>query len=122
METYDAQQITDHPRADRDPMWIGDMVYFTSDRDGTNNLFSYNPATGETTQLTRSTTWDVRWPSADEEGRIVYELNGELVVHDVRTNQETPISITVRTDGVAMRPSTISVAGNIEGGGLSPKG
>ncbi|HSG81217.1 MAG TPA: peptidase S41, partial [Gemmatimonadota bacterium] len=94
LETYDAQQITDHPRADRDPMWIGDMIYFTSDRDGTNNLFSYNPATGATTQLTQSTTWDVRWPSADEEGRIVYELNGELVVYDVQSSQSTPISIT----------------------------
>ena len=122
LETYDAEQITDHPRADRDPLWIGDLIYFTSDRDGTNNLFSYNAASGATTQLTHSDTWDVRWPSGDKQGRIVYELDGELVVYDIGANSSTPISINVPTDGVAMRPSRIDASNNIEGYGLSPKG
>jgi len=122
LATNQAQQITDHPRADRDPMWIGELIYFTSDRDGTLNLYSYDPGTGVTAQLTRSTTWDVRWPSADEEGRIVYELNGELLVYDVSAGNSTPISITVPDDGVAMRPSRISVSDNVEGWALSPKG
>ena len=37
-------------------------IYFTSDRDGTLNLYSYDLASRETTQLTDSDTWDVRWP------------------------------------------------------------
>ncbi len=121
LETYDAEQITDDPRADRDPMWIGDMIYFTSDRDGTNNLYSYNPASGATAQLTRSATWDIRWPGGDE-SRIIYELDGELVVYDISANSSTPISINVPTDGVAMRPSRIDASHNIEGFALSPKG
>ena len=28
---------------DTDPMWIGDKVYFRSDRSGEFNLFSYDP-------------------------------------------------------------------------------
>jgi tricorn protease len=121
LQSYESQQITDDPRADRDPMWIGDMIYFTSDRDGTNNLYSYDVSSGATTQVTRSTVWDVRWPSSDNQGRIVYESNGELVVFDVASGNATPISINVVTDGVAMRPALISVEDNIEGGGLSPK-
>src|SRR5207244_11995594 len=30
---------------DTDPMWVGDRVYFRSDRAGEFNLFSYDPAT-----------------------------------------------------------------------------
>ncbi|UCC82005.1 MAG: PD40 domain-containing protein [Gemmatimonadota bacterium] len=120
--TFDSERVADHPRADRDPMWIGDMVYFTSDRDGTNNLYSYDPASGATTQLTDYTTWDVRWPSRGEDGRIVYELNGELVIYDVGDASTTQMSIDVPTDAVAMRPSRISAAGNVEDYELSPKG
>jgi tricorn protease len=122
LATFDTEEIADHPRADRDPMWIDDVIYFTSDRDGTNNLYSYNPADGATTQVSDYSTWDVRWPSRDETDRIVYELNGELVIYDVRDASTTPISIEVPTDGVAMRPSRISAAANIEDYELSPKG
>ncbi|MGD2152396.1 MAG: S41 family peptidase [Gemmatimonadales bacterium] len=122
LETNTAELIAEHPRADRDPMWIGELIYFTSDRDGTNNLYSYNPADGAIAQLTDHPTWDVRWPSRDEATRIVYELNGELVIYDVDRASSTPISINVPTDGVAMRPSRINVAGDIEDFQLSPKG
>jgi tricorn protease len=122
LASNDAEQITDHVRADRDPMWVGDKIYFTSDRDGTLNLYSYDPATRQTSQLTQSSTWDVRWPSDDGMGRIVYELDGELNIYDITGATSTKISITVPDDGVAMRPSRVSAARNIEGWALSPKG
>lgn len=109
-------------RTERDPMWIGDMIYFVSDRDGTLNLYSFDPATEAVKQLTKSTTWDVRWPSNDALGRIVYEFGGELRIFDTRTGEDRGISITVPSDGLAMRPSRISAARNIEGFSLSPKG
>jgi tricorn protease len=122
LKTYDTRRITDHPRADRDPMWIGGTIYFNSDRDGHFNLFAYDTASGKTTQATSSRLWDVRWPSADYEGRIVYELNGELQVLDTKTRKSTPISITVPDDGLARRPSRIPVANFINDAALSWKG
>src|SRR5262249_10485081 len=38
---------------DADPMWLGDTVYFRSDRSGEFNLFGYNTRTHEIRQLTR---------------------------------------------------------------------
>ena len=74
LASHDATRITDHPRADRDPMWIGGTIYFNSDRNGTFNLYAYDVAKKTTTPVTSSTTWDVRWPSEDAQaGRIVYE-------------------------------------------------
>ncbi len=118
----DAKRIIDHERADRDPMWIGDTIYFSSDRDGTFNLYGYDVASGQITQITQSRTWDVRWPSSDNEGRIVYELNGELQILDVDSGNSTPISITVPDDGLWKRGSRVSAAVQIEDFELSPKG
>jgi len=122
LKTHDSENITRHPRSDRDPMWMGDAVYFSSDRDGTLNLYKYDPETRQTSQLTKSAKWDVRWPSADAQGQIIYELNGRLQIYDTRTGADKPISVQVHNDGVAMRPARISAAKNIEGFGLSPKG
>jgi tricorn protease len=122
LKTLDAKLISDNPRPNRDPMWIGNAIYFDSDRDGHFNLYSYDVGSGATTQLTKHKPWDVRWPSADREGRIVYELDGELHVLDTRAKKDTAISIAVPDDGLNRRPSHISVANLIENFSLSPKG
>ena len=122
LKTYATKRITEGPRATRDPIWIGDTIYFNSDRDGHFNLYAYNVGSGKTTEITNNKVWDVRWPSSDNEGRIVYELNGELQVLDTSSRHSTPISITVPDEGLASRPSRIPVAAFMESVGLSPKG
>ena len=121
-ETHVVERVTTHRRADRDPMWIGNAIYFTSDRDGTLNLYSYDLASRETAQLTDSTTWDVRWPGDDGGNRIVYELNGELQIYAIDEGTSRPVSITVPDDGLAMRPARVSAADLIEDAELSPQG
>ncbi len=116
-------RVTDDPHSDRDPMWIGDTIFFTSDRSGTNNLYAFDPATGETRARTGSDTWDVRWPGAAPDGRIVFEQAG--VLHLLDTGSEAApreIPITVPTDGLHSRPSRVSAARNIEQYDLSPTG
>ncbi|MGB7488771.1 MAG: S41 family peptidase [Thermoanaerobaculia bacterium] len=122
LASNDLEQVTDHPRADRDPMWIGDKIYFTSDRDGRNNLFAYDTRTQVTEQLTEQDLWDIRWPGDDGENRIVYELDGELHVYDIRAGTSTQLTFDVPDDGLWKRPSRIGVEGLIEGYSLSPKG
>jgi tricorn protease len=108
-------------RTERDPMWIGDRIFFVSDRDGTLNLYSAAMDGSALEQHTRSTTWDVRWASSDNTGKIVYELGGELRVWDVAAKTEKAIAITVPSDGLASRPARVSAEKNIERSGLSPK-
>lgn len=122
LTTYALQRITDHPRTDRDPMWIGNKIYFASDRDGTLNLYAYDVASKKTEQITRSTKWDVRWPSRGEDGEIVYELGGELSVLDTKSGRSRQIPIFVPNDGVAMRPGRASAERLVEDFALSPKG
>jgi tricorn protease len=122
LKTNDAKRITDSPRADRDPMWIGNTIYFNSDRDGHFNLYGYDVAKGTTTQLTTNKVWDVRWPSSDNQSRIVYELDGELQIFDVKSKKNMPLSITVPDDGLNRRPSRVAAGNLIFSYNLSPKG
>ncbi len=121
-ETHAVERITDHPRTDRDPMWIGNTIYFSSDRSGTLNLYGFDLRAQVTTQLTNSDTWDVRWPSDDGENQIIYELNGELEVYEIDQQRSRKLSVVVPNDGVAMRPSRVSATNLIEDFELSPKG
>jgi tricorn protease len=122
LKSHAAEKITDDPRCHRDPMWVGDKIYYSSDKDDTLNLYSYDPKTKSTTQLTHSTKWDLRWPSSDHKNRIIYEMDGELNIFDIATGKSSKLSIDVPTDALAMRPSRISAAGQIEWASLSPKG
>jgi tricorn protease len=122
LKTHDAKRIIAGSRADRDPMWIGNRIYYTSDADGTFNVYAYDVAGGKTSQITRSTVWDVRWPDSDRAGRIVYEMNGELHVLNIKTGKSTPAPISVPDDGLWKRPARVPAVGQMEDFELSPKG
>src|SRR5262249_57187090 len=62
-----SSQVESLPRDDsnnRDPMWIGDQIYFVSDRTGTANLFSFDTKTKKIAQLTRFEKYDIKSASA----------------------------------------------------------
>ncbi len=122
LKKHDVRKIAPSKRTERDPMWIGEKIFFVSDRDGTLNLFEYDPARDDVSQLTQHKPWDVRWASSDNRQRIVYELNGELRVFGLAGDKDREISITVPHDGLSMRPSRHSAEKNIEDYELSPKG
>lgn len=122
VNSHKTTNITANPRTDRDPMWAGDNIFFASDRDNQLNIYRYDTKNSALTQLTHYTDWDVRWPSADAEGQIVYELNGTLHVLNGITGAISDIDIDVPADGLGLRPEVISVAKRIEDYALSPKG
>jgi tricorn protease len=115
-------QVTKDPRTDRDPMWIGGAIYFNSDRTGVFNLYRYDVDSRQTRQVTHYDDWDVRWPSADADGQIVYELDGELHIYDTRNEQDRGLTITVPADSVVAGAQTVNAADNIESHAISPGG
>jgi tricorn protease len=121
LKTAALEPIANSPRTEREPMWIGSKIYFSSDRTGTFNIYEYDPASKKVKALTTSTKWDTRWASAGDQGRIVYELDGELQLLDVKNGQSRKISINVPTDGLASRPALINVGGQVAEWDLSPK-
>jgi tricorn protease len=122
LATHALSPVSHHVRTERDPMWIGEAIYFASDRDGTLNLYTFDPRNGETQQLTHEKAWDVRWPSKGEHGEIVFELDGELSIYDTKTRATKKLDIFVPDDGVSSRPQHRAVGEQIEDFALSPRG
>ena len=120
LENNQAEQITDHIRTERDPMWLNSGIHFVSDRTGTLNLYRY--ADGDVTQLTDSETWDIKWASSDGESQIVYEVAGTIGHFDTNTGTERRLSITVPDDRVRRTARRIEVKGQVEGFSAAPDG
>ena len=121
LERISAERLTDHIMTDNQPMWLGDTIYFTSDRNFTLNLFAMDTATRALRQVTRHTGSDVLWPSAGS-GRIVYECGGALWVYDPAAGDTQRLSIRVRSDGRQSLPVFKNVATFIQSSAISPTG
>ena len=59
-------------------MWIGNVVYFRSDRAGEFNLFSFDTKSKQIQQLTKHADFPILTASAGA-GRIVYEQAGRCI-------------------------------------------
>jgi tricorn protease len=115
------ENITHNEAQDVFPMWIGDEIYFLSDRDRTMNLFVYHTGTRATEKVTGFTEYDIKFPSTN--GRlIVFENGGYLYRFDPADRQAEKITITLTADHVHAR-SDIKQGGNyVTAASLSPDG
>ncbi|MGN0257631.1 MAG: PDZ domain-containing protein [Bacteroides sp.] len=123
---YDAKQkqvtnITENIAQDIFPMWIGEEIFFASDRNMTMNLFCYNTRTRQTEQVTHFTDYDVKFPSTDGK-LIVFEKGGYLYKFDPKTRQSEQIHITLHADNLQARTERIHVADRITAADLSADG
>ncbi len=106
---------------DPNPMWIGEAVYFRSDRNGEFNLFSYDARTKEVRQLTNHRDFPVLNASAGG-GRIIYEQAGRLHIYDPRTKVSTALTIGIATDLAELRERYAKGARWIRDWAVSPSG
>ncbi len=106
---------------DTDPMWIGDRVYFRSDRNGEFNIFSYDPATGSVEQLTDHADFPVVGASAGA-ALIVYEQAAHLHLFDPATRESRPVPIAIAADLIGVRPRYVDGTNFIRNHDISPSG
>ncbi len=123
---YDPQKqsvenVTDNDAQDIMPMWIGNEIFFISDRDMTMNIFVYNTETKQTEKVTDYTDFDVKFPSTNGQ-IIVYENGGYLYKLDPKTRQSTKISISLESDNVYARAELRKVEDNITAVSMSSDG
>ncbi len=106
---------------DTSPMWIGNTIYFLSDRNHTVNLFSFRVDTKQLTQLTKHDDFDIMTASAGSDA-IVYEQAGYIHLFDVKTGQSRRVPIEVTGDLPWARPQFKKIASMIRSAVLSPTG
>jgi tricorn protease len=106
---------------DLDPQWIGNRLFFRSDRAGEYNVFSFEPGNKDVRQLTRFTDFPVLDISAGA-GTIIFEQAGYL--HTLQPDSPEPqrLRIGVATDLVETRPRFAKGAKYARHVGVSPSG
>ncbi|HEY0157999.1 MAG TPA: PDZ domain-containing protein [Thermoanaerobaculia bacterium] len=120
LATNKAEQLTNNQYTDNQPTWVGNTIYFTSDReDGKLNLWSYDLGTKQTRKVTNHTDYDVVWPSGDR-NQVVYESGGYL--YRFANGQSNRIPIRVYGDFRNTLPYHKNVRDNIEWYVVSPTG
>ena len=122
MDDYDLEKV---PRVDNCndayPVWIGDTVYFISDRNHTFNLFSYNTVSKELKQLTTHDDFDIRYASGGG-GAVIYEQAGWLYLYDPAAGEAKKLSIELSGDFPWRRTHFTKVGDLIASGSISPNG
>ncbi|HKV11541.1 MAG TPA: PDZ domain-containing protein [Thermoanaerobaculia bacterium] len=106
---------------DSDPMWIGDRVYFLSDRSGPATLFSYDPATRKIEKVLDNPGPDIVSASAGP-GAIVYQRMGEIHLFDLASGKARKLDVRVSGDLPSVQPRWVGVTGAIQTASLSPTG
>ncbi|HET7587214.1 MAG TPA: PDZ domain-containing protein [Gammaproteobacteria bacterium] len=106
---------------DSNPMWVGDTVYFLSDRNGPDTLFAYDTQSGKVTQLVENDGFNIDSASAGP-GAIVYSQMGALHLYDLAAHTSKPVRVTVTSPLPETRPQFKKVAEEILNAGISSTG
>lgn len=85
------------------PVWLGDVVYYISERDYAANVWSYNPETKEHRQLTHHVNFDVKSIGSGDD-RIVYEQGGYLHILNPVNAESKQLTIRIARDLNNVRP------------------
>jgi tricorn protease len=106
---------------DMDPAWIGETVYFISDRDTVANIYSFDPKSKKLTQVTHFTDFDVKTLDTGA-GSLVFEQAGYIHELDPKSGKEHVVNITATGDFPWMMPRWDDVTSRMTNLSLSPTG
>jgi tricorn protease len=121
LKTYDLVSPPWTDSKDVDPAWIGDTVYFISDRDGVANVWAYDTKGKKLTQITKYSDFDVKALDAGA-GVVVFEQAGTVHELDAKTAKEHVVNITAAGDFPWMMPRWEDVSSRITSMAVSPTG
>ena len=107
---------------DKCPMWIGDKVYFLSDRNnGVVSLFSFDTKSKNVEQIVDNKGLDIKYASAGA-GAIVYEQFGTIYTLEAGSKNPKKVNINVAGDFAGIRPRFEKVGSRIVNAAISPNG
>jgi len=106
---------------DSNPMWVGDKIYFLSDRKDPVSLFAYDLATKKVGQVLANDGLDFKSASAGP-GGIIVEQFGALHLFDPATGKARAVPVTLDGDLPEVRPRYVKAGPRIAAANISPNG
>jgi len=97
LNNFSEELLPNNHETDIQPLWLGDKIYFLSDRDFVSNIWSYDTKSKNLEQLTHFTGADVKW--LDGKGQqLVFEREGLLHLLNLKTRAISTLEITLKGD------------------------
>ncbi len=121
LSTMDVESPPWTDSKDIDPVWVGETVYFLSDRDWLMNVWAYDTRAKSLRQVTKFTDLDVKSLGAGG-GVVVFEQAGDIHLHDPASGNTRRLEITAKGDFPWLVPQWKDIAGRIAATELSPTG
>ncbi|HVA57223.1 MAG TPA: PDZ domain-containing protein [Gemmatimonadaceae bacterium] len=121
LKTYAMYKLPWTDSRDQQPVWLGNTIYFISDRDWINNLWSYDTKTKALKQITHYRDYEVESVNAGA-GVVAYEQAGDVHVYDPKTGQDRTLDIHVTGDFPWAMPHAADISKALTAPQLSPTG
>jgi tricorn protease len=119
--SLDEVRLPNERTTDTRPAWVGNVLYFLSDRDFATNVWAYDVGSKALRQVTKFTDADVKELAAGP-GTLVIEQDGYIHLVDPATGSLKRLDITVRGDFPWADPKWTDVSRSIADAALSPTG
>jgi tricorn protease len=121
LSTLALERVPRENSNDSSPAWLGDRVFFLSDRGGKVTLWSYDTATREVRSEFNNDGLDLKNVSAGP-GGLVFERFGEIWLYDLAARAAHRVPIGVHADLPGVRPRFAEAGDDAAAAGLSPHG
>jgi tricorn protease len=113
LKTGALEKLSAGAHNDRGPTWVGDKIFFISDRTGIFNVYAYDTKSKKTDQLTKYTGQGVRTASATN-GAVAYVQAGRIHLLDLNANKDQVISVSVTPDTSELAPRNVGAVRYLE--------
>ena len=121
LKTFELESPPWKDSKDMDPVWLGDVVYFLSDRDGVSNVWAYDTRTKKLGQITNYSDFDVKTLDAGA-GVLVFEQAGYIHEIDPGSERDRVVNIAATGDFPWMMPQWKDVSNRMTNLALSATG
>jgi tricorn protease len=122
LKTMDLVKVPRDNSNDSDPVWVGDQIYFLSDRNGPVSLFRYDVGSKQVSQVVPNSSYDLKSFQAGP-GGLVYEQFGSIHLVDTASNADHAVSIQIHGDLTNLVPHLATIPpDDIQNADLSPTG
>lgn len=101
------RKLTSFKGEDRNPLWVAgeEAFYYTSEQDGTLNIYKQTLLGGSPEQITRYSKHPVRYASTDNQGNLAYSWNGDLY-YLPRGGQPSKVRVEIYADNAPQDVTT----------------
>ncbi|MDO4770300.1 S41 family peptidase [Porphyromonas sp.] len=115
------KKLTTFKGEDRNALWVAgeDAFYYTSEEDGTLNIYKRALDGSKSTQLTTYKNHPVRYVSTDDAGNLAYSWNGELY-YLPKGGKPTKVDVRVYSDNAPLDAHQLKMTNGATEMSLSP--